>query len=137
MNPTLVFTETDRRRLGGLLLSHEARTQAPWGRLDELLWQLESSEVTDSESVPDDVVTMHSMVRLVSESSGATMTRSVVYPEDVDLFDNAASVLDPLGSSLIGCEVGDTVDCRQGDGVDRWRIVDIFYQPEREGHLHR
>ncbi|QDS99557.1 GreA/GreB family elongation factor [Adhaeretor mobilis] len=137
MRQSLVFTDTDRRRLGSLLQLKETQASVPWERLDELEWQLESSEVTDSESISDDVVTMHSTVSLVSESSGEMMTRTVVYPEDVELFDNAISVLDTLGSNLIGCEVSDTVECEQGGLIDRWRIVNISYQPEREGDFYR
>ena len=63
------ITETDRWRLGRLLLSGVARAMAAPGVLDELECQLEESEAMLSESITDDVVTMNSTVHLVSETS--------------------------------------------------------------------
>ena len=137
MQRTLVFTENDRRRIGSMIQSARSETSVPWRRLDELLWQLESSMTADSESIPDDVVTMHSTVCLVNDQSGEQITCTVVYPEDVELVDHAVSILDPLGSSLIGCQVGDTVECDQHVRPGAWQIVEISYQPEREGEFQR
>lgn len=136
MRNPLVFTDNDRRRLGSLIEAEQATKTAPIRRLDELRWQLEESEIYSPDSIPDDVVTMHSTVRLVREPSGENMTCTVVYPEDVELFDHAISVLDSLGCNLIGCEVGDKVESEQDPDTTSWRIVEIYYQPEREGDFH-
>lgn len=128
-----VFTDSDRRRLGHLLTSDDARGLVPWQTLDELLWQIETADVVCPESVSDDVVTMNSTVRLVKDDSPEEMTCTVVYPEDVELVEDCISVLEPLGTRLIGCEVGDVVECE--DLTDRrpWRVAEIVFQPERVG----
>jgi regulator of nucleoside diphosphate kinase len=136
MKRTLLFTEVDRFRLGQLLASDDARGLARWHLLDELEWQLETSEAALPESIPEDVVTMNSIVRLVNVNSAAEVVCRVVYPEDVDLFDCGVSVLDPLGTSLIGCEVDDLVECESGKGPGLWRIAEIVFQPERSGAFH-
>lgn len=86
--------------------------------------------------IPDDVVTMNSTVRLISLNSAAESICTVVYPEDVDLVDDGISVLEPLGARLIGCEVGDLVECETQEDRGLWRVAEIVYQPERVGAFH-
>jgi len=85
MNRGLLFTAGDRCRLGRLLLSDDARSMAPWHLLDELEWQLETATAVQPESIPEDVVTMNSTVRLVNVKSAKEIVCTVVYPEDVEL----------------------------------------------------
>lgn len=129
------ITKTDRSRLGHLLLSHTARIVAEPGVLETLECQLDGSNAMLSESIPGDVVTMNSTVRLVSETSGAQIIRTVVYPEDVEFIDNGVSVLDILGSNLIGRKVGDLLKWETWEGCGPWRIAKIVFQPERVGEL--
>jgi regulator of nucleoside diphosphate kinase len=136
MKRTLLFTDADRCRLGQLLTSNDARGVAPWQLLDELEWQLETGEAAHPESIPDDVVTMNSIVRLVNVNSAAEIVCRIVYPEDVDLFDCGVSVLDPLGTRLIGCEVGDLVEWQNRRNRGPWRVAEIVFQPERAGAFH-
>ncbi|MBC8869414.1 MAG: GreA/GreB family elongation factor [Planctomycetes bacterium] len=131
-----LMTETDRWRLGRLLVSDAARAVAAPGVLGELESQLEESEAMLSELIPDDVVTMNSTVHLVSETSGARIVCTVVYPDDVELVDDGVSVLDLLGSSLIGCEVGDLVEWKAQEDRGPWRIAEIAFQPEQMGEFH-
>lgn len=130
------ITETDRWRLGRLLVSSEARAIAEPGVLGRLESQLEESRATQSGMIPDDVVTMNSTVHLVSETSGTRVICTVVYPEDVDLIDDGVSVLNVLGSNLIGCEVGDSVEWDSSGDRGPWRIIDIVFQPEKAGAFH-
>ncbi len=131
-----VFTHADRRRLGGLLLSDQTRGAAPRQLLDELECLLEEAEAMQPESISDDVVTMNSTVLLISVNSAAENTCTVVYPEDVDLVDDGVSVLEPLGTQLIGCEVGDLVECETQKEGSPWRVAEILFQPERVGAFH-
>lgn len=130
------ITDTDRWRLGRLLVSSEARAIAEPGVLSRLEDQLEESQAMQPASIPGDVVTMHSTVHLVSETSGAQLIRTVVYPEDVELVDHGVSVLSVLGSGLIGCEVGDAIEWEQQEDRGPWRIAAIVFQPERACAFH-
>ncbi len=129
------ITETDRWRLGRLLVSHEARAIAEPGVLSRLEGQLEAAEAVRSASISDDVVTMNSTVHLVSQMSGAEVIRTVVYPEDVELVDDGVSVLDVLGSELIGCEVGDEVEWKRQEDRGPWRITSIVFRSDRAGRF--
>lgn len=133
VNCDRVFTNADRRRLGSLLYSNQARGVAQLRLRDELEWQLEESKAVQPEVIPENVVTMNSTVRLVNNESAEQIVRTVVYPEDVDLIDDGVSVLEPLGTHLIGCEVGDLIECEDRGDHGLWRVVDIIFQPERVG----
>lgn len=128
-----LFTDLDRCRLGRLLASDDARAVASRKVLSRLECLLEDANITQPESIPDDVVTMNSTVRLVQVESAAEVTCTVVYPEDVDLIDDGVSVLEPPGVRLIGCEVGDLVECEIQSDRGPWRIAQIVFQPERVG----
>lgn len=128
-----ILSDTDRCRLGRLLATDHVQSIAPWRLLDELEWQLETAKAVQPESIPDDVVTMNSTVRLVNGESAEEIICTVVYPEDVDLIENGVSVLEPLGTRLIGCEVGDLVECKHRKDRGPWRVAEIVFQPERVG----
>jgi regulator of nucleoside diphosphate kinase len=130
-----VFTDTDRRRLGHLISSEDVRAAASRQVLDDLERELEDSRSVHREYIPEDVVTMNSTVRLINTATGAELVCTIVYPEDVDLFDDGLSVLSPLGSSLIGCEEGDVVECVTPDGRAFWKVAEVVYQPERVGEF--
>lgn len=131
-----VFTDTDRCRLGHLIATDYVRAAAPRRVLDDLERELEESKSVHRESIPEDVVTMNSTVRLINTATGAELVCTIVYPEDVELVDDGLSVLSPLGSSLIGCEQGDVVKCVTPDGCVSWKVAEVLYQPERVGEFH-
>ncbi|MEO8497112.1 MAG: GreA/GreB family elongation factor [Planctomycetota bacterium] len=122
--------------MGRLLTSDQTRGATPRQLLDELECLLEEAEAMLPESIPDDVVTMNSTVLLISVNSTAEITCTVVYPEDIDLVDDGVSVLEPLGTRLIGCEVGVLVDCEIQKDRGLWRVAKILFQPERVGAFH-
>lgn len=126
-----IFTHADRCRLGQLLSSDDARGVAPQHMLDDLECLLEEAEGVESDSIRDDVVTMNSTVLLVNTNSAAELICTVVYPEDVELIDGGISVLEPLGTRLIGCEVGDLIECESRSNPGPWRIAKILFQPEQ------
>src|SRR5690606_4965533 len=101
--------------------------------LDELQWQLEMADTLETISIPDDVVTMNSTVRLVNMASSQEMICTIVYPEDVDLIEDGISVLETFGTQLIGCEVGDLIECEDQRFPGSWRVAEILFQPERVG----
>ena len=130
-----VVTDTDRRRLGSLLTTSAGRA---WGTLQtvgELETLLEEASSVDSEDAPETLVTMNTTVKLVDLDSGARRTVTLVYPQDVCEVPHAASIVEPLGVALIGCQAGDVVQCPDEPGHN-FRIVEIVYQPECAGAHH-
>jgi regulator of nucleoside diphosphate kinase len=133
--PRVVLTSQDLERLETLL---ESLPVNAFPGKNELRSELDRADVVESEQVPPTVVTMNSTVRFSIDSSGEDFCLTLVYPKDVDGSGNTISILAPVGSALLGLSTGDEIEWpRPGGGTIKVRIVEIIYQPEREGKFHR
>jgi regulator of nucleoside diphosphate kinase len=132
---TIVITEADFDRLKHLLESPRFRTTHAV-LLMALEAELVRGEVVASDRVPDDVVTMHSRVRVRDLDDDEKDTYTLVYPDDADINEGKLSVLAPLGTALLGTRVGDVVEFEAPAGTRRLKIERVLYQPEAAGHLH-
>jgi regulator of nucleoside diphosphate kinase len=60
------------------------------------------------------------------------------YPKDMKDSGEQLSVLTPVGTALLGLRVGASITWqRPGGGTFEATVLDIDYQPERAGELHR
>lgn len=136
MRSTISITQFDRQRLTHLLTGI-SRDQNP-DRDD--LWRLEQevarAEIIPSQKAPDDLVTMNSQVRLTDLDTGESLVYTLVFPHDADYKEGRISILAPLGTALLGFQVGDEVEWRMPAGTRRLRIDEVLYQPEAAGHYH-
>jgi regulator of nucleoside diphosphate kinase len=130
----IVITSLDYDRIESLLDSLPAGGFPHKAALQE---ELERANVVSPDSVPANVVTMNSTVRFTIAESGEEFSLTLVYPKDAGEA-GRISVLAPVGSALLGLAVGDQLDWpRPGGGVTTVRVVEVLYQPERAGELHR
>jgi regulator of nucleoside diphosphate kinase len=133
--PKIVVSSLDLERLQTLLDALPA-TAFP-GKAD-LQAELDRAEIVEPGEIPPSVVTMNSTVRFAIDPSGEEFCLTLVYPKDVAADGDRISVLAPVGSALLGLAVGDRIEWpRPGGGVMQVRIVEVVYQPERAGELHR
>ncbi|ALP43724.1 nucleoside diphosphate kinase regulator [Aeromonas schubertii] len=132
--PKITLSSLDLARLERLLES-----LPPQQALNHSLQgELSRAEVLEPGQMPADVVTMNSTVRFRLESSGEEHSLTLVYPKDVQGDPQRISVLAPVGSALIGLTVGDEMTWPGPAGQPlRIRILEVLYQPERAGELHR
>lgn len=91
------------------------------------------TEKADSKKIAPEFVTMNSVVQVMNESTKRPMTIRIVYPTKADFKKGYVSVLSPLGSALLGYNVGDTVQFDAPKGIVTIRIQQIDYQPEANG----
>jgi regulator of nucleoside diphosphate kinase len=91
---------------------------------------LDRAEVVPSEDIPNDVVTMHSEVRITDLTADEERTFTLVYPVESDSTRGRISILAPIATALLGYRVGDTVEWKVPAGVRRLRIDAILHQPE-------
>ncbi|MCK9539971.1 nucleoside diphosphate kinase regulator [Dokdonella sp.] len=133
--PRITVSSLDLDRLESLL---EAPAMRALPGAVALHAELERAEIVDPDKVPPNVVTMNSTVRFVTDSSGHEFEYTLVYPKDANNDAGRISVLAPVGSALLGLAVGDEIEWpRPGGGTTRVRIVEVTFQPERAGELHR
>ncbi len=102
-------------------------------KLDE---ELNRANIVKPEEIPMDVITMNSTFRLHDLDSGEEFAYTLVFPARADSASRKISVLAPLGTALLGCQVGDTVTWEAPAGPKRLNIKKILYQPEAKGNYH-
>ncbi|HNS19590.1 MAG TPA: GreA/GreB family elongation factor [Sedimentisphaerales bacterium] len=130
----LQITEFDSARLRAMIASIQSPESPSNALLDRLRRLLESAHTVAPQDVPSDVVTMNSQVRLKDNEKNCEMTVSLVFPLDSlkdkkDFDEMNVSVLSPIGLSILGRRVGDTLD-------GRIRVDRLLYQPEAAGDFH-
>jgi len=89
-------------------------------KLEELL---EDASAVAASDAPETLVTMNATVELADEA-GVRRRLTVVYPQDVDDVPHGAAVTEPLGLALLGCRVGDVVQCPE-EAVHGHRIAEV------------
>lgn len=131
----LILTSQDFDRLEALLASLPANAFAGKTALQA---ELDRADIVEPAEIPPNVVTMNSTVRFALLETGEEFQLTLVYPKDVQGEADRISVLAPVGSALLGLSVGDELEWpRPGGGVSTVKVVEVVYQPERAGELHR
>ena len=128
----IIVTRDDCDRLVELLKDDVLAAIADPKALRELAGELERATVVDAASVPKDVVTMNSTVKLTDLKSKETETYTLVYPEDANIAESRLSILAPIGIAILGYRVGDRVRWAIPAGKSDVRIDEVLYQPERD-----
>lgn len=132
--PPIVVSSLDLERLERILESGQFRSMPG---IDALRHELDRATIVEPGDMPRGVVTMNSRVRFVDDSSGSEFELTLVYPEASGQA-GTVSVLAPVGSALLGLSVGQSISWQVPGGRRlQLRILDVVYQPEAEGDLHR
>ena len=100
--------------------------------LQHLASELDRAEIVTPKKIPADVITMNSKVVLTDLAEGDQMELTLVFPEDAKGPDQV-SVLAPIGTAMIGYQVGDIFEWETPDGKTSLRVDKILYQPEASG----
>jgi regulator of nucleoside diphosphate kinase len=135
-NNPIHITQFDLHRLQQLL-EDASRTNFR-GREDlaGLQAELARADIVAPETVSHNVITMNSTVVLLDLETGDEETYTLVFPETADIAAGRISVLAPIGTAMLGYEVGDTFEWVVPAGKRRLQIKEILYQPEAAGDFH-
>lgn len=126
--PQIYLTQNDADRLMKLVESQ------PGKRLEKLESELVRAKVVPRDKIPEDVVTMNSRVVFENETTRERREVTLVYPGSADIDAGKISILVPVGTALLGLRVGQSIDWElPGGEKQRYRIVDVPYQPEAAG----
>lgn len=133
--PNIIISSLDLERIENLL---GALPEPEFSSHGALLEELSRAEVVEPQNIPPTVVTMNSTVRFVMDGSDAPRCATLVYPKDINGEPDRISVLAPIGTALLGLQVGEQIEwiVPNGDRISV-RVTEIVYQPERAGVLHR
>ena len=121
----ICITHHDMERLRALLEVYAENTDL----LEEML---DRARIVLPKNIPADVVTMNSTIRVKDVDTGAERTFTLVFPGNKT--DNGAvSILAPAGTALIGRREKEIVERQVPAGKKKMQILEVVYQPEREG----
>jgi len=92
------------------------------GKLENLLSRV---KVIENEDMPDGEVYILSNVVVMDLTNNEEIKFTLVSPEEADFEMDKISVASPLGKSLLGKKVGDTVNIDVASGVIEYKIIEI------------
>ena len=131
----IIISKLDYSRIHKCI--HDARQMNTIGinEAENLLNELNSAKVVEPGEIPDDVVTMNSIVKISFLNTNKTLRIQIVYPDQADLKENKISIFSPVATALIGYKKADEIEWIVPSGITRLRIDDIIYQPEAAGNF--
>ncbi len=113
LKPKIVLSEADHRKLIALALAGSGNSS---DAADDLLYEIERARVVPEKKLAPSVVRMGSTVTYRPDN-GADRTVTLVYPADADIAEGKVSVLTPVGTALIGLNVGQSITWEGRNGA--------------------
>ena len=132
----IYITEFDLKRLRKLLEDAQYTEYRKSPYLERLQLEIDRAEVVPPAAIPDDVITMNSTVSIEDLDTGEEETYTLVFPENADMSTGKISILAPIGTAMLGYEVGDSFEWDVPAGTRKLRVKKIIYQPEASGDYH-
>ncbi len=127
--PEIRVTESDLNNLKHLLSIHGTRWS--WRAVEFLVRELMRAEIVDGGTVPANVVTMGSRVEYRERGQSSSQVVTLSYPGEREFFDDAISILTPVGAALIGLAAGQSICYAGPDGRPvTIEILRVMSQPE-------
>jgi len=129
-NRTIIISDVDHQRLEALVESARYDASLHQDYLDALEGELKRAQIVPQVEVPDEVITMNSVVRLRDLDTDEVDQFQLVYPADADMTQHRISVLAPVGTAILGYRLGDVIEWPVPAGLRRLRVEMVSYQPE-------
>lgn len=129
-NRTIILSDLDHQRLEALVESARYDASLHQEYLDALEGELKRAQIVPQSEVPDEVITMNSVVRLRDLDTDEVDQFQLVYPTDADMTQHRISVLAPVGTAILGYNLGDVIEWPVPAGLRRLRVEMVSYQPE-------
>ena len=129
----IILSKLDYSRIHKCI--HDARQMNTIGinEAEALLNELKSAQVVDSGEIPNDVLTMNTIVKISFLNTKKTMQFQIVYPDQANMKENKISILSPVATALTGYRVSNEIEWIVPSGLTKLRIDEIIYQPEAAG----
>lgn len=126
--PPIHISDTDY----ALIASQAMRLGAKAPQVAEMLLdEIHRAEVHPRDELPDNVVTLGSLVTFVDESTNVRRRVQIVLPAEADIERSALSISSQVGAGLIGLIAGQSIDWPCPDGRPRTlRIIEVDQYPK-------
>ena len=130
----IFITQKDKEKLGFVIDQALLSNQEDKKYLQKLKEELARAKVVDSKDIPEDTVTMNSVVSIKDMDTGEEEIYELGYSGHTGDKKNRISIFAPIGMALLGYRAGDQIEWEVPGGVRRIKVVKILYQPEAAGH---
>jgi len=131
-NKNIIITTADHAELNSVItFTGKVSQRAKW-ELRLLENELKRARIVAPEEIPSDVITMNTRAELLDLESGERMEFTLVLPADANINDGKVSVLAPLGTAMLGYQVGDQFEWHVPYGARKLKVAHIYFQPEAE-----
>ena len=109
---------------------HAARERQSFieGRIDELEDIVSRAEVIDVSKLSGKTVRFGATVTVADEDTDEETTYQIVGAYEADLAKGSISVVSPLGRSLIGKTIGDSVEVNTPGGQKGYEVVNVKFK---------
>ena len=98
------------------------------GRIIEIEGILADANIIDISKINGDSIMFGATIDLVDEQTDELKTYTIVSEIESDLSKGLISNTSPIGRSLIGKKVGDSVEVRVPSGIKNFEVLKIKYQ---------
>ena len=129
----IIISKQDSTRIHNAIRDAKLNNSIKKEDAEKLLAELHSAKIVPSEEIPQDVVTMNSIVKIHFENNTKLIQFQLVYPHLANIKENKISIFSSVASALIGYRVGDEIDWVIPAGMTKIIIDEIIYQPEAAG----
>lgn len=128
-NKKLVLTQTDFSRLTKLINHEKEIYKRRQDNLQKMLEELNKAIIVTTENIDNTVVTINSIVKFTDLITNMNIQLKIVYPKNANINKKHVSILSPIGTALLGCKKGETVDWHIAGSKKRYFINEVIYQP--------
>lgn len=127
--PEISVTKENLGKLDTMLVDH-APIRA-WRAVEFLVRELMRAKIIDRHEIPVQLATMRSRVEYREEHNRIPRVATLAYPGDFRLYEDAISVLTPVGVVLLGLSEGQSMSYPGPDGQPKKiTLTKVLYQPE-------
>ena len=94
-------------------------------KIAKLKQVVSSARIVDESLLDTSKILIHSKVKIKNRANNAEFTYTLVADSETDIKNGKLSVKSPIGSGLLGLEVGDVAQIKVPSGVMEFEIIDI------------
>ncbi len=132
---SICITSTDMERLESLLDFVRPTNEIDLANLERLEEELCRANIVEPEDIPLNVVTINSKVWLREIDSDREITFILVFPLEASRSEHKISILAPIGSAVIGRQIGDIIKWKAPGGIKRAIIRKMLCWSEISGEF--
>ena len=128
-----IITEPDFKRVSQQIRFFENCNRSNFENVNIVKKKMAEAIVVPSHEIPDNVVTMNSVVSIKILKMGKLLSLKIVFPEFENYREHKVSLFSALGSAIFLGRIGEKITYSTWKVDNRIKILGIPYQPEENG----